>query len=114
VSKSKSKGTAFETSLIPELSYWYPGTERRALQGANDKGDFNMPGAPFIVEAKNVQSMSLGAWVEEANREAANAGLDFGVVVHKRRGVTDPAKQFCTIELGKLLALVNRPRISSP
>jgi hypothetical protein len=114
MSKSKQKGTAFETSLLPELCYWYPGTERRAPQGAYDKGDFNMPGAPFILEAKNHQQMSLGAWVEEAKKEMANAGLEYGGVVHKRRGVTSPGRQFVTLELGNFLALVNRPRISSP
>lgn len=107
MSRSKAKGTSFETSLVPEINKFYPGTERRAQQGANDKGDFNIPGAhDFIIEAKNVKTMSLGAWVEEAKVEAKNAGVRYGVVAHKRRGVTDPARQFVTMELGAFLELV--------
>ena len=103
----KQKGTAFETSLVPEINKFYPGTERRAPHGTADKGDFVIPGAgDFIIEAKNHKTPSLGAWVEEAKKEAANAGVRYGVVAHKRRGITDPARQFLTMELGDFLELV--------
>jgi hypothetical protein len=106
MSRSKQKGTTFETSLLPVLREYYPGTERRALSGAKDKGDFILPGAPFALEAKNVKAMSLGSWVDEAEVEAANLGVRYGVVAHKRRGVTDPARQFVTMSMGQFLELV--------
>lgn len=112
VNRAKQKGTAFESSLLPLLQEYYPGTERRALHGALDRGDFNMPGAPITLEAKNHKTMSLGVWVDEATAEAINAGVEPGVVVHKRRGTTDPRKQFVTMELGALLELLRR--ITSP
>jgi hypothetical protein len=106
VSKSKAKGTSFETSLLPLLRQYFPGAERRALSGNKDKGDFILPGATFALEAKNVQSMSLGVWVAEAEVEAENLGVSYGVVVHKRRGKTDPGEQFVTMPLRTFLEFV--------
>lgn len=107
MSRSKQKGTSFETLLLPELRAYYPGAERRALSGNLDKGDFILPGAQFALEAKNVKTMSLGTWVDEAEVEARNLSVRYGVVAHKRRGTTDPARQFATMSLGAFLALVN-------
>lgn len=107
MSASKQKGTAYETSLLPLLSEYYPGAHRRVLSGNKDKGDFVLPGAPYALEAKNVRAMSLGTWVDEAEVEAKNLGVPFGVVVHKRRGKTDPAKQFVTMSLEAFLKLTS-------
>lgn len=105
MSRSKQKGTSFETSLIPELELWYPGAHRRPLSGAKDKGDFILPGADFALEAKCVKAMSLGAWVDEAVVEAENLGVRFGVVAHKRRGKTAPSEQFATLRLRDFLEI---------
>lgn len=102
---SKQRGTSFETSLLPELRLFYPGTERRALSGNKDKGDFVLPGAPYALESKNVKTMALPQWIREAEVEATNLGVPYGVVVHKRRGTTDPAQQFVTMTLHTFLSL---------
>jgi hypothetical protein len=109
MSKQRQKGTAFESSLLPLLREYYPGAERRALAGVKDKGDFILPGASFALEAKNCKQMQLSAWVREAEVEAENLGVPHGVVVHKRRGVTDPARQYVTLTLKDFLELVTRP-----
>lgn len=108
MSKSKQKGTAFESSLLPLLEEYYPGANRRPLSGNKDKGDFILPGADFALEAKNHKTMSLAEWVKEAEIEAQNLGVLHGVVVHKRRGVTDPRKQYVTLTLGSFLDLTAR------
>jgi hypothetical protein len=50
--------------------------------------------------------MSLGVWVAEAEVEAENLGVSYGVVVHKRRGKTDPGEQFVTMPLRTFLEFV--------
>lgn len=105
---SKQRGTKFESLLVPELKLYYPGAERRPLAGANDKGDFLLPGeSRFIIEAKNVTRFNLAQWIAEAHVEAANAGVPHGVVFHKRRGVGEASRQWATMEVRTFLSLVN-------
>lgn len=104
--RSKQKGTSYESSVLPAIQEKRPNAERRVLQGKNDKGDFHIPDeARFVVEAKNCKEMDLSGWIREAEIEAANAGVLFGVVVHKRRGKTDPREQYLTMKFGDFLDL---------
>ena len=105
---SKQKGTFFESSLLPLLQEYYPGAERRALSGALDKGDFILPGATWAAEAKNRKTMALSAWVKEAEVEAFHLGVPYGVVIHKRRGITDPGRQYVTTTLLPFLELTKK------
>lgn len=111
MSASKIKGTAFETLILQEAKLWYPGAERRALQGNLDKGDLILPGEDrFVVECKNVSRFNLSEWHREAKREAANAGVEHGVIAHKRRGNGKPGEQWVTLEASSFFALVNSSR----
>ena len=101
MSKQRAAGTRFESSLLPLLNQYYPGAERRALQGALDKGDFVLPGNEISIwEAKNCARLDLAGWIREAQVEARNASRQLGVVVHKRVGVRDPAQQYVTLLAG--------------
>lgn len=76
--------------------------ERRVMGGVNDRGDISnvrFLGHRVVIEAKNVQAMSLGAWVDEAEVERGNDDALLGVVVHKRRGKGSAAEQFVTMSL---------------
>ena len=109
MSKSKAKGTGFETLFVKACHVFprFAHVERRALNGALDKGD--IAGLPdVVVECKNVKAMSLGAWVDEANDERDNAGALYGVVAHKRRGTADPLEQFVTMDVVTFLLLLDR------
>ena len=108
VNRSKAKGTSFESSLLPLLREYFPGAERRALSGAKDKGDFILPGANYALEAKNQKGTMLGPWHKEAKVEAENLGVAFGVVVHKRHGMTDPAEQWVCLTLRDFLELTKQ------
>lgn len=106
-SRSKQKGTAFETLVLGAFRLLFPQAERRTLQGKHDKGDLYLPGEDrFIVECKNVSRFNLAEWKKEADVEAANAGVKVGVVVHKRRGCGQALDQWVTMTVADFLYLV--------
>lgn len=105
MSKSKRKGTAGETAVVTALQEeGYPHVERRALAGVNDKGD--VAGLPVVVEVKNHKAMALAEWVDEANVEAENAGVEVGVVWHKRVGRGDPRRWYVSMDGERFLKLL--------
>ena len=89
--RNKAKGTAWETEIVTVLREDGIDTARRVVQaGAADVGDVHVGAilSPLLaIEAKNEKSLSFSSYVDEANREADNAGALFGGVAWvKRRG----------------------------
>lgn len=90
VNTSKSRGTLWESEIVRFLNEHWPHVERRALAGAQDKGDVaGIPGV--VIEAKSCKEFRLGEWVREAAVETVNARARIGVVWAKRRGKTSAA-----------------------
>lgn len=107
MSASKAKGTAWETLICRYLTEsGFPAIERRALNGATDKGD--IAGLPLVIEAKNCKATALAAWVDEATAEARNAGVPVGVVWHHRRGKASPADGFVTMSGAAFVELLRQ------
>jgi hypothetical protein len=52
----------------------------------------------------------LPQWTAEAQIEAGNDDALVGVVVHKRRGVTDPLQQWVSCTVGDLVAILTGHR----
>jgi len=104
VSASKAKGTAAETAVVRFLqANGHPGAERRALAGAQDRGDVaGIPGV--VIEVKDCQRMELAAWMNELARETPVGEL--GVVWHKRRGHTLPGAWYVTMTGATFVALL--------
>lgn len=93
MSRSKQKGTAFETAVARYLSE-ETGLciERRALGGSNDRGDLSgvfLGDMRAAVECKACSRWDVPEWLREAARERENDNADIGVVVAKRKGVGD-------------------------
>jgi hypothetical protein len=69
-------GSQFETDILLFLRESGVPSERLAKAGANDEGDISVGGGAFIAELKarrdRNSSLSLHAWLTEAEREAAN------------------------------------------
>lgn len=107
--RNQKVGTEFETLVLQGFRARYPEAVRLGKQGAYDKGDIWLPGAPYIVECKREKSINLGGWMGEAETEAVNAGKPIGVVVHKRRGKGDWRDQWVTLKLGDFMELCNDP-----
>lgn len=106
MSKSRSKGTAWETAVVTHLrTNGAPHAERRALGGRTDRGD--IAGIPGVaIECKSAARVEMAAWVDEAQKEAANDGADLGLVWIKRRGKTSPGDGFVIMTGDALLHLL--------
>lgn len=86
--RPKDKGTSAESMLAAHLrENGWPWAERRALNGAVDKGDIT--GCPGLVwECKYTSGIiKMSEWVQETVQEQANAQADHGILVVKYRGV---------------------------
>lgn len=96
MSRSRAKGTAAETQVIAYLqSMGFVHAERRALNGAKDRGD--VAGIPStVIEIKNTVRPELAEWLKEATRERDNDHALWGVVWHKRRGKQFPGQWYVT------------------
>ncbi len=98
MSRARAKGTAWETAVCNYLrDIGWPHAERRALNGAKDRGDLaGIPG--LVVECKSASKVELAGWLDEANRERDNDGADLGVVWFKRRKKPNPDNGFVLMD----------------
>lgn len=104
------KGPLFEATIVGYLRlHGFPRAERRVMGGSGDRGDVagveTLQG-DWCLELKNCKTMSLGPWMDEAEKESANADARFYAVVHKRARKGDPAEQFVTMPLSVFTALL--------
>lgn len=106
MSKSKRKGTAWESAVVDYLrTHGAPHAERRALNGTKDRGDIaGVPGV--VIEAKSAARVELAAWLDEAEQERDNDKANIGVVWFKRRGRTNPGAAFVLMSGDTLVQLL--------
>jgi hypothetical protein len=103
----KSKGSAYERLIADYLIARGVPCERIPAGATADRGDLWIPVIEFpTIDCKNHKSPQLGPWVDRAAEQAHNAGRHAGVVVHKRHGIVDPARQLVTTSLEMFLALL--------
>lgn len=114
MSKSKEKGTTFETLVVEYLRERLGSREieRRTLNGRKDRGDVSglfAFGQRVVVEVKNHQRMDLSGWVIEAELEAGNDDTPIWAVVHKRprKGAKQMGEQYVTITLDQWTRLIS-------
>jgi hypothetical protein len=83
-----------------------PHAERRARNGAKDRGDIAGI-AGVVIEAKSAARTQLAAWLDEAETERVNDGAGIAVVWAHRRGKGSPGQGYVVMTgdtLVKLLA----------
>ena len=114
---ARAAGTRFERAVADYLAAHIDDRiDRRAKTGSKDRGDIGGVRTPHggrvVVECKDVVRTALADWVGEADTQRGNDDALVGVVIHKRRGVTDPAAQYVTCTVADLVALLtgNRPK----
>jgi Holliday junction resolvase len=108
MSKSKAKGTAFETAVVKYLSDYYPNVERRTLSGINDKGDIAGTNKKLVWECKDHKTLNFSGWLNEAEVERQNAGAEIGIVVAKRRGHGGIGSQYAVMTVDTLMELLTK------
>jgi hypothetical protein len=112
---AKKAGTSFERAIADCLAEHVDDRIDRAVKrGAMDPGDIaglrTVHGQKIAVECKDVNTMALPQWLREAAVERDNIAAIAGVVVHKRRGITDPLEQYVTMTMREFIALVKISR----
>ena len=108
MSKAKQKGTAAETAVVNWLKeQGRKHVERRSLNGSFDRGDIaGIPGV--VIEVKNHAKMELAQWINELFVEMDNDNAETGVVIHKRRGVSDVGGWYATIPVSIWYTLIQQ------
>ena len=103
---AKAAGSRFEQAVADYLAREVDDRiERRVKHGAKDRGDISgvrtALGERLVLESKDYGGVyHVSEWLREAEIERGNDDAAVGVVVAKRRGVTDPGQQvvFMTLE----------------
>ena len=105
MSRSRQKGTAWETAVVTYLrGQGWPYVERRALAGKNDRGDIaGIPG--LVIECKATKEHDLAGWCRELETEIVNDGATTGAVVIKRRN-QPTAAAYTVLTLDRYTALL--------
>jgi hypothetical protein len=93
------KGTKWETAIVNTLLSRGILAKRKAPSGNQDKGDIELLNSlsGIVIEAKNTVRASLAEKVDQAVKEAANAGVPVGVVWDHRRGKGSPVDGYVTM-----------------
>lgn len=118
MSRQKDKGTRYETAVLDYLRARIGDPEgmihREALHGNADEGDIKglyIHTRSLILECKNKKRFALADWMDQARQEAANAGVDYGMVVFHRpgRGGKRMGDQYVLMDLDTLARLAGAP-----
>lgn len=108
MNRAKAKGTLAERAVVGYLrANGFPDAERRALEGANDRGD--IAGLPYtVLEVKNHAALDLAGWLNELMREIDNDNAEYGAVVAKRRGHAEPDQWYAIMPFEMLVKMLGR------
>lgn len=89
--------------------------DRKVRTGARDTGDVanvrDSHNRRICIEAKDYGGkLNLPQWTKEAHTEAENDDAHVGLVIAKRRGTTDPGKQWVVMTVNDLIQLLTSPQ----
>lgn len=88
---SMAKGTSAESAVVRCLAPLWPMAERRAKQGAKDRGDVGGVIPHLVIEVKaRPKRYEIAEWLKEADIEGLNDNAELAVVWFKLKGKTDP------------------------
>lgn len=110
--RAKAAGRNFERLVADYLATQLDDDriDRRVKRGSQDRGDIagvrTIRGGRVVIECKDTTKLDLPGWVREAEAERGNDDAVVGVVVHKKRGTTDPAEQYVTMTLDAFVTLL--------
>lgn len=114
---AKAAGARFERLIADGLAEALEDTriDRKVKTGSKDKGDIaNVRTGPhkIVIECKDRGGQFYAAeWVAEAEAERINDDALAGIVIAKRKGVTDPMQQYVVMTVSELVALIRGDRM---
>lgn len=116
---AKAAGARFERDTADYLAEHVDGRiDRRVKTGAKDRGDIGglrtIHGARVVVECKNTARTDLAGWEREAAIERGNDDAVAAIIVHKRHNVGHPGRQWVTMTVDDLIALLTGTRPADP
>lgn len=112
---AKQAGARFERLIADHLrDNLDDRIDRRVKTGAADKGDISnvrdSHNRRITIECKDYGGrLQPAQWLREAHQEAENDDAHVGLVIAKRRGTTDPGKQWAIMEVEDLIKLLKSP-----
>lgn len=112
---AKAAGARFERTIADYLrDNLDDRIDRRVKTGARDCGDIanvrDSHNRRIVIETKDYGGrVHLAEWVKEAHHEAGNDDAHVGLVIAKRRGTTDPGKQWVVMTVNDLIRLLKGP-----
>lgn len=112
---NRNKGHDTERRLAVYLRQWWPDAARKADTGwrrgdhaSADLGDIR--GTPGIVwQAKYVQHLNVDKAMSDTFTQTTAAGADYGVLVERRTGFTDPGRWWAWVTVGDIASLTCFP-----
>lgn len=112
---ARQAGARFERTIANYLAQQVDDRiDRKVRTGARDTGDITgvrHMGRRITIETKDYGGRLLPAqWTSEAHTEMGNDDALAGIVVAKRRAVTDPGSQWVLMTLNDLIALLTGSR----
>jgi hypothetical protein len=112
---ARQAGARFERTIANYLAQQVDDRiDRKVRTGARDTGDITgvrHMGRRITIETKDYGGRLLPAqWASEAHTEMGNDDALAGIVVAKRRAVTDPGSQWVLMTLNDLVALLTGSR----
>lgn len=112
---ARQAGARFERTIANYLAQQVDDRiDRKVRTGARDTGDITgvrHMGRRITIETKDYGGRLLPAqWVSEAHTEMGNDDALAGIVVAKRRAITDPGSQWVLMTLNDLVALLTGSR----
>ena len=112
---AKAAGSTHERKIADHLALHIDDRiDRRVKTGAKDRGDvggLRVLGNRIVLELKDYGGvLHPGTWIREAETEAGNDDAAAGIVIAKRRGTTDPGKQWVLMDVDSLITLITGER----
>lgn len=109
---AKAAGAKFERVIADHLKAALDNEfiDRKVKTGSKDTGDVGgvrAHGQRLVIECKDYGGQIKAAeWLKEAEIERGNDDALAGIVIAKRRGVTDPNDQIVLMDVRNLVALI--------
>lgn len=100
----REKGSRAERAVAAFMREWGWEAETTRAQNGTRRGDDIATNAPVSIEVKDQGRMDLSGWLRQAQD---NCGDNPAVVWHKKRGASNPAHWYVTMDGKDFMRLLN-------